>query len=67
MKNKGMIWFLVSAIFGLYFINFAFEFVTLPNFIINMNKWIILGGGVLIIIGGMNSLRAKPRRYHKDY
>ncbi len=60
-KGEGIFWFLLNLVFGLYFINFAFNFVTLPEVINNINKWIILVGGVLIIIGGVNALRVKEK------
>ena len=65
MVNKlGVIGFLVYAIFGLYFINSAFNFITLPGFITSINQWITLVGGVLIIIGGINYIRAGKKKQY---
>ena len=50
--------FLLYIVVGLYFINSGFNFITLPDFILNFNKWITLLGGILIIVGGINYLRA---------
>ena len=63
MKKGGIIIFSVYMLFGVYFINFAFDFITLPEFVTNFNKWIILVGGLLILFGGVNFLRASRRRY----
>lgn len=58
MGKTGVVVFLLYLIFGAYFINSAFSFITIPNFVLNFDKWIILLGGVMIIIGGINYLRA---------
>ena len=58
MANVKLIGFLVYLIFGLYFVNSALGFIALPVFLDSIDKWILLVGGILIIIGGINSLRA---------
>jgi len=60
--NSGL-FFVIYLIFGVYFINYAFNFVPIPAFITSINKWIILVGGVLIIIGAINLLRLNRYRY----
>ena len=55
-KKKNMFVFLIYFIFGLYFINATFEFVIIPEFILNFDKWIILIGGILIVFAGINYL-----------
>lgn len=58
MKKKwAFIGFLVYLIFGLYFINFALNFIALPDFFSKIDKWIILIGGILIIVGAINYFR----------
>jgi len=58
MKKKGaFIYFLVYLIFGLYFINSAFNFIVLPGFFTKIDNWITLIGGILIIIGAINYFR----------
>ena len=64
MKHKfGKGIFLLYLIFGLYFVNFAFDFIPLPELILDINKWIIFIGGVLILVGGINHLRASKKSY----
>jgi len=59
-----MIGFLVYLIFGLYLINSSFNFITMPAFIQSIESWLILISGVLVIIGGINYLRASKRKYY---
>ena len=55
----GSVWgFIVYLIFGLYFINYAFSFINLPEFFDNIDKWITLVAGILLIVGGINYSRA---------
>jgi len=53
-KKRNILVFLVYLIFGLYFINSTFDFVILPEFILSVDKWITLIGGILIIVGGIS-------------
>mgnify|MGYP001594164615 CR=1 FL=1 len=60
--------FVIYLALGIYQLNFAFNFVTLPSFDSSINNWIIAVAGILLIIGGLNYLRASrtseiyPRR-----
>ena len=67
MKKWGTIGFLIYVILGLYFINFAFSFVTLPGFILEINKWIFFVGGVLIIFAGLTHLIKKGKKEKKEF
>ncbi len=58
MGKGALIGLVVYFIFGLYLINSAFDFISLPTFILNLDKWIVFIGGILIIVGGINYLRA---------
>jgi hypothetical protein len=60
MINKfGKWFFVIHLIFGLYFINFTFNYITLPEFFLDIEKWIFFVGGVLILISGFHYLRSK--------
>jgi len=48
---------LAYVLFGLYFVNYTFSFVTIPTFISGINKWIIFVGGLLILFGAINYYR----------
>ena len=64
VRSGGSGWgFIVYLIFGLYFINSAFSFITLPEFFDNIDKWITLVAGILLIIGGINYSRATKRPF----
>ncbi len=49
--------FLLYLIVALYQINFALGLINMPNFIVSIEKWIILLGAILIIMGGIKYLR----------
>ena len=60
----GFLFIIMYLIFGAYFINYAFNFIPIPAVITSINKWIILAGGILIIVGAINHLRInKLSRY----
>jgi hypothetical protein len=63
MRRGGITISLVYLIFGMYFINSAFNFITLPAFMNIIDKWLILVGGLLIFFGGINFWRARRGRY----
>lgn len=58
VKKANVIWVIIYLVFGFYFINKAFNFVTMPDFILGIDRWIILAGGFLILVGGINQIRA---------
>ena len=57
-RGANIFIFLLYLVFGLYFINSTFSFITVPEFVLNIDKWIIFVGGILIIFGAFNYLRA---------
>jgi len=56
-RSTSGFFFIIYLVFGAYFINYAFKFVAIPTQVISVEKWIILAGGILIIIGAINLLR----------
>ena len=60
-KGANMFIFFLFLIFGLYFINSTFSVIAIPEFILDYDNWIILSGGILIILGGLNYLKAGKR------
>lgn len=59
MHSKGIILFLVYLVFGVYLINSVLGFYPMPEVISNLDKWAVVVGGVLIIIGGFHFLKNK--------
>ncbi len=57
MKTGGLIWALIYILFGAYFINISFNFIVIPEMVLTYQKWVMLVGGVLILIGGINHFR----------
>ena len=58
-------WFLILVylVFILYFLNYPFSFVKIPEFIAKIDKWIIFAGGILLIVGAINYMRISRRGY----
>ncbi len=67
MKKWGTVGFAIHMVLGLYFINFAFAFVTMPALILEIEKWIIFVGGAFIILAGMTHLIKKGKREKKEF
>lgn len=61
MNKKGGYTFLVYIIFALYFINKSLSLITLPQIILDQDKWIVLIGAVLILWGGYRSMKLKEK------
>ena len=64
MKSSCVIIFLLYLVVGLYFINFPFDYVEIPDYVAGFNDWIIFVGGILVIFGGLNYLRAAHKKKH---
>ncbi len=62
-KGGGLFFFILYLVLGAYFLNFGLNFIKLPEVATNINRWIIFAGGVLLIFGGINYLRAN--RYNR--
>ena len=58
-RRGGSFMFVIYVILALYFINNAFAFIVLPEFFVTINKWILLLGGIFLVLGGINSMRIK--------
>lgn len=63
MANTKVVWFIIYLIFALYFVNSGLSLVTMPAAIQSIHNWIVLIGGVLILIGGINHYRASRLRF----
>jgi hypothetical protein len=56
-RGGAFLFFLLYLVLGLYFINVGINFIKIPAFFTSIDKWIIFAGGILLIFGGINSLR----------
>lgn len=64
MVNKfATIGFFIYLLMGLYFINYPFNFIKIPEFVSSFEAWIIFVGGILILVGGINYLRTSKKKY----
>jgi len=62
-KGPNTFLMIIYLIFGLYFVNFPFQFVKIPESFMGIEKWIIFVGGLLILLGAVNYFRVKRRVY----
>jgi hypothetical protein len=62
-KKTGLktIFFLVSFIFAIFFVNYPFQFIKIPESILKFENWIIFAGGIFILFGAVNYLRASKK------
>ena len=58
VKSGGLLGFIVFLVFGAYLINMPFSFLTIPEFISKMDKWISFLAGALLIVGGFYYLKS---------
>lgn len=63
MKKSSVFLFLVYIIMGLYFINAAVGFYVISDSVLEFESFIVLIGGILLILGGINSLRIGARKH----
>lgn len=65
-KGTTFAFFLVFLVVGLYFINSTLNFIKIPSSIApsieQIDKWISLIGGFLLVIGGFYFLKAAKRK-----
>ena len=55
--------FVIYLVIALYLTNMSFGFITMPEFVMNFDKWVILLGAVLVFLGGINHLRVRKKTY----
>ena len=62
-KRPSAFTLILFIIFGLYFLNYPFQFVKIPVAIAGLDKWLIFAGGIMLIIGGVNHFTKMSRGY----
>jgi len=50
---------LIYLILGAYFINYPFNFMKVPESVLQFNNWIILVGGIFMLFGAIHYFQAK--------
>ena len=66
MKKMGGLLLILHLALAIYFINFALGFIEIPEFIRDFDPWIILAGGVLLVIAGLKHLKPKRKKKTKE-
>lgn len=46
----------IYLIFGVYFLSFGLDYLSVPEFISQINNWIIFSGGVLFLVAAYRSI-----------
>lgn len=62
VKGASNMIFFIFLIAGLYFLNLFFNFITLPESFNEINRFMNLIGGIMIIIGGFYLLKSTKRK-----
>lgn len=60
-RRMNVVILILYIVIGVYFINFPFNFLKIPEYITNYNQWIVFVGGVLMLFGAINYFQAKRR------
>lgn len=55
--------FIVYAIIGLYVFNLGMVLFKIPDSLIFLNKWVLMVGGVLIVLSGFKWMRQEYEGY----
>lgn len=58
-KKMNVLVLLVYVIMGIYFVNYPFQYIQIPENISNFDPWIILIGGLLMLFGAINYFKVK--------
>ncbi|HLC87049.1 MAG TPA: hypothetical protein VJH65_02110 [Candidatus Nanoarchaeia archaeon] len=58
-RGANIFIFLVYIILGIYFINFPFNFLKIPDVVRQFDIWIAFVAGVFMLFGGINYFRVK--------
>ncbi len=53
---------IVFFLFGIYFLNSGLNLFSLPEFFAQINRWIILLGGILFFVAGYRAIVFSKRR-----
>ncbi len=63
MVKLRFVLFFINLVIGLYFVNKGFDFIGLPEFILSIDKWILIVGGAMIIISGILVMKGSSDSY----
>ncbi|MGY4884623.1 MAG: hypothetical protein ACP5NZ_03535 [Nanobdellota archaeon] len=55
----GLFFFILYLLLGVYFLNSGLNFINMPDFLTNIDRWIVFVGGIFLVFGAINFLRAR--------
>lgn len=58
MKAVHWIMILLFLVLGVYFVNGTFKFLEVPKEVVNLNQWIEVVGGLLLVYGAYDHYQA---------
>ena len=61
-SKHNILFFLLYLVVAIYFLNFKFPLLSVPEFILKFNDWVIVFGGFLLLFSGWNFLLPKSKR-----
>ena len=61
-RLREVLVFILYLIFAIYFVNYPIHFLNIPEFFSVAEPWIIFFGGILILLGGIEYLRARKKK-----
>jgi hypothetical protein len=61
MGKKREYTILIYLVFALYLVNRGFNFISMPQIILDYEKWIFLVIGLLLLWGGYRSMKLKRK------
>lgn len=63
-RGGGLLFFVLYLLLGLYFLNLGVQFIPkMPELDSNINRWVVFAGGIFLIFGAINFIRAN--RYNR--
>ncbi len=61
-SRNNVLFFLLYFVVAIYFLNFKFPLLTVPEFILKISDWIVVFGGFLLLFSGLNFLLPKKKK-----
>jgi len=62
-KGPNLFLIVLYLLLGIYFINYPFQFIKIPEAILKADSWIIFAGGLLLVLGSVHYFQAKRRPF----
>lgn len=64
-KNKASVLPFVYLVLGIYFLSFGLDYLSVPDFVVKINNWIIAFGGIMFFVAFYRSIVYSKSRIAK--